>query len=84
MERQNGFTWFPMVNTEPVFAVFATVAIDAPSGSFPRGLEAMAKRTGGGSSGSPFLRMNMLSMGKMAFPCYISTFLGAQNGTLSL
>ncbi len=73
-----------MINTPPMTAIVTFVPFQASSRSFSMYEETSAQRTGRGSSGSLFLRMDMLKSGKMAFLCYRFTILGARNGTLSV
>lgn len=73
-----------MINTPPMTAIVTFVPFQASSRSFSMNEKTSTRRTSRSSSGSPFLRMDMLKSGKMAFLCYRLTILGARNGTLSV
>lgn len=83
MLGENPFRRFAIIDAEPAMTIIAVKSSQSSSGSFSYDLKTMTKSTGRGSSRSPFLRVNMLSMGKMASTSYRSTFSGAQNETLS-
>ena len=84
MEIQERLLVIPsVIDIEPVSTIIAAVAIDATSRSFSVGVHAVAERTCRSSSGSLFLRGDMLKMGKMASSCYRVILSGARNRTLS-
>lgn len=83
MLGENPFGRLAIIDAEPAMTIIAVESFQSSSGSFSYYLKTMTESTSRSSSRSPFLRVNMVSIRKMASTSYRSTFLGAQNGTLS-
>lgn len=83
MLRENRFGKLSMIRTPPMAAIIASVPFQSVPRSLAVDIKTSARGASGRSSGSPFLRVNMLNGENMAYLCYQCTFLGARNGTLS-
>lgn len=68
VEVEERFCLFPaMIHAEPAPAIIAQVSLQSIAGAFPPGVEASTGFAGNAvASGSPFLRVNMFKVGKVA------------------